>query len=143
MSLEEIFTEQIKRRQAATFALVQHWGGRLESDARQSASWNDRTGHARQNIQGGAEQRGDILILYLSHGMRYGTFLETGTKPHVIRAKSKKGLYWGATRANGKPLIVRKVNHPGTKARPVIEPTMRRNLNQIKSDLKELWGGRQ
>src|SRR5947209_6882233 len=41
----------------------------------------------------------------------YAAYVEFGTKPHVIEAKTKKALYWpGASHP------VRKVNHPGTAA---------------------------
>lgn len=141
MSMESNFDEKLERRKAATFALAQRWAGRMESDAKLGASWNDRTGHARQGIHGGAERRGEEAILYLAHTVRYGQWLELGSPPHVIRAKTKKGLFWGAARADGKPLIVRSVNHPGTKARPIIRPTIERNLPALKADIKRIWNG--
>ncbi|MBB6673015.1 hypothetical protein [Cohnella nanjingensis] len=139
MGLADQFQQKIERRQAATLALGQHWAKRMESEAKQKASWRDRTGHARQGIHGGVEKRRDVIVLYLAHSMRYGQWLETGSAPHVIRAKTKRGLFWGATRANGKPLIVKKVNHPGTKARPIIRPTMERNLKGLRADLRKIW----
>jgi hypothetical protein len=41
-------------------------------------------------------------------------FLEEGTKPHVIRPRTAKVLFWPAGR--GGPAFATKVNHPGTKA---------------------------
>lgn len=49
----------------------------------------------------------------------YAIYVEMGTKPHEIRAKNGGAL---AFQMNGHTVIVRKVNHPGTKAQPFIEP---------------------
>ncbi|MBU5441212.1 hypothetical protein [Paenibacillus sp. MSJ-34] len=142
-SIADRVTEVINRRKAAAFALAQHWGKSNESDAKSNASWNDRTGHTRQGIHGGAEKHGDIIVIYLAHTMRTGTYLETGTGIHgprksayVIRPRNRKALKFGGP--NG-PIFAKKINHPGMKARPIIEPTLRRNIRQIKSDFKELW----
>lgn len=46
----------------------------------------------------------------------YLRFLETGTKSHVISARS------GGVLSNGKQTFGESVNHPGTPARPVMQP---------------------
>ncbi|MYL45052.1 hypothetical protein GLV94_05305 [Virgibacillus halodenitrificans] len=111
--------EKIRRKKAALYAMCDNFSGHMEAHAKQTATWVDRTGHARQSIHGGAEQKGDEVITYLSHGAEYGGYLEEGTPPHVIRPKNKKALYWyGASHP------VKEVHHPGTKAQPVIGPTV-------------------
>jgi hypothetical protein len=71
-----------------------------------------RTEAARRKVIGTVYARTD-----------YAAFVHDGTRPHVIRPKP------GRRRADGKPtalkfkiggrtVIVRKVNHPGTEARP-------------------------
>lgn len=47
----------------------------------------------------------------------YGPYIEKGTGPHVIVARSAKALYWPGARHP-----VRKVKHPGGKAYPFILP---------------------
>jgi hypothetical protein len=46
----------------------------------------------------------------------YASFVEFGTKPHVIEPKDKKALYW-----QGADHPVKRVNHPGTAANPFME----------------------
>lgn len=59
------------------------------------------------------------------HTLRVGTnvdyalYVELGTKPHVIRPKTKKALYWEGA---GHP--VPEVHHPGTRAQPYLRPAL-------------------
>jgi hypothetical protein len=46
----------------------------------------------------------------------YAAYVEYGTKPHTIVARSKKALYWP-----GADHPVMSVNHPGTKPNPFME----------------------
>ncbi len=48
---------------------------------------------------------------------KYAHFVHDGTRPHVIQPKRKKALKF-MSRTKGRYIIVRKVNHPGTRARP-------------------------
>lgn len=50
---------------------------------------------------------------------KYAPYVEFGTKPHEIRAKNAGAL---AFKVGGNTVIVKKVNHPGTKARPFVRP---------------------
>ncbi len=106
----------------------------MESEAKRNARWTDRTSHARQSIHSGVEGRGRELTLFLAHGVKYGAFLEEGTPPHVIRPKNKKALYW-----KGAAHPVKKVNHPGTKAYPILEDTIRSNKNRLIKDIASWW----
>jgi len=68
--------EFIERKKAGLYALLQNWAGQLEGYAKVHAPWTDRTGHARQGLHGGVDIRGEQLVLYLSHGVEYGIWLE-------------------------------------------------------------------
>jgi len=46
----------------------------------------------------------------ISHA-NYSSFVEGGTKPHIIRASNKKALHW---KKGGKDFFSKFVNHPGT-----------------------------
>ncbi len=73
----------------------------------------------------------------------YAAFVELGTKPHVIRPRSKRTLAWstGGTRLSGRPTasarrsgamrFARKVNHPGTKAKPYLVPAAKIALGRV------------
>lgn len=48
----------------------------LEAEAKKNRKWIDRTGQARQRLQGGSELRPGKLVIYLQHGVDYGIYLE-------------------------------------------------------------------
>lgn len=49
----------------------------------------------------------------------YAPFVEFDTRPHKITAKNGKALSFTV---NGAKIVVRSVNHPGTKAQPFVRP---------------------
>lgn len=58
--------------------IAQYWSAVLESYAKDTAPWTDRTGNARQSLHTFIEELSrDTVTLYLSHGMEYGIHLET------------------------------------------------------------------
>jgi hypothetical protein len=127
--------EHIERKKAGMFILVNTFASELENEAKINASWKDRTGHARQSINGKASNRGSIYRISLSHGVEYGGILEEGSKPHIIKPKNKKALYW-----RGAAHPVKQVNHPGTKGNPIIGPTIENNIDRIRTTVIEYWG---
>jgi len=76
MALGDQTREFLERKKAGLYALLQNWAGTMEGYAKSYAPWTDRTGHARQGLQGGVDVRGDQQVLYLSHGVDYGIWLE-------------------------------------------------------------------
>lgn len=114
--------------------ILLNFAGIIETEAKRNARWTDRTSHARQSIHSGVEGMGRELTLFLAHGVKYGTFLEEGTPPHIIRPKNKKALYW-----SGAAHPVKQVNHPGTKGYPIIEPTLMGNKNRLIKDIGDWW----
>ena len=48
----------------------------VESYAKANRRWTDRTGHARQRLTGYVEEQQDKVIIYVSHGVNYGIYLE-------------------------------------------------------------------
>lgn len=128
--------EEIQRKTAAVHLLSSVWANKLEAYAKSHASWIDRTSHARQSIHSGVEKDGEEILLYLSHGVQYGTILEEGSRPHIIKPVNKKALYWP-----GAAHPVKQVKHPGTKGKPIIGPTINRNLPQIRKDINSILRG--
>lgn len=61
---------------AAAGALANAFAPQLESHAKANAPWTDRTGNARQSLFAVVDVQTNKVILYLSHGMEYGVFLE-------------------------------------------------------------------
>lgn len=77
------------------------------------------TGRLRNSIKVFIE--GNKLKIFM---VDYAKFIEFGTLPHVITPNSKKALAF-----NG--IVVRKVNHPGTRPNNFIRRTLRRKLPGI------------
>jgi HK97 gp10 family phage protein len=73
------------------------------------------TGELRESI-GVQVQPGRVVV---GPTAAHATYVEYGTKPHIIEPKNKKAL---AFKVNGKTVIVKRVQHPGTKAQPFVRP---------------------
>ncbi len=58
---------------------------------------------------------GNEIIIYTKDPVV--TYIEYGTKPHIIRPKFKQALKF---QVKGETVITKEVHHPGTKAKPFI-----------------------
>jgi len=76
MALGDQTREYLERKKAGLYALLLNWAGTMEGYAKSHAPWTDRTGHARQSLHGGVDIQDDQQVLYLSHGVEYGIWLE-------------------------------------------------------------------
>ena len=87
------------------------------------------TRHLTRNV---ATQMGDLEATIHTSNVKYAVIVEKGSKAHVIRPKNKKALYWeGAKRP------VKLVNHPGSKAKPYLEPAFESEKDKFIENLKE------
>lgn len=136
MALGDETQERINRKIAGLHALGMSIGSDLESKARSNASWTDRTGDTRRKIHGGADKISNGTTVYLAHGSIVGLFMEEGTAPHVIRPVNKKALRFTS---GGNEVFAKKVNHPGIKARPIVEPTGYSEKHNIVSQVRRYW----
>lgn len=125
----------VVRNKAATFLVCQSVAAQMEKKAKSVAPWQDRTAHARQSINGGAEILGDMVRIHIAHGVKYGRYLEKGTPAHEILPHGKKALYW-----NGAPHPVKAVHHPGTKSMPAVLPAAEFGKQDLKAAVTSLWG---
>ena len=100
----------------------------IERNAKSSASV--KTGHLRRSI---STKMGDMEATIHTSNLKYAPMVEFGTRPHIIRTKNKKALYWkGATHP------VKQVNHPGSKAKPYLIPAFEKEKDQFLEKLKEV-----
>ena len=136
MTFSDRARSYIARRKTETHLTCENIAGRMGQKAKQLAPWKDRLSHARQSINSGVEARGNTFIMYVAHGVRYGRYLEQGTRPHVILPKRKKALYW-----NGAEHPVKRVNHPGTRKYPAIVPAAQAGQEELKRAMRTIWGG--
>lgn len=66
----------------------------MEQYAKENAPWTDRTGNARQGLQGFVEEVSQTIVdIYISHGVDYGVFLET-------RWAGRWGILWPTIQAH-------------------------------------------
>ena len=100
----------------------------IERNAKSSASV--KTGHLRRSI---STKMGDMEATIHTSNLKYAPMVEFGTRPHIIRAKNKKALYW-----KGAKHPVKKVNHPGSKAKPYLIPAFDKEKDQFLEKLKEV-----
>ena len=78
--------------------------------------WTNRTGKTGQSFR--VEAGVETLSATLTSGSKVARFLLNGTPPHVIQARRRDAL---AFVVNGTQVFRRRVNHPGTKARPYLQ----------------------
>lgn len=128
--------ESLRRKKAATYLLCQNISNDMERKAKSIAPWQDRTAHARQSINSETQLSGYDINMTISHGVKYGRYLEKGTSAHSIYLKNKKAFMW-----NGLPHPIKKnpIHHPGTKSYPAIIPAAEYGKNQLDMAIKKLW----
>ncbi len=112
----------------------------LISQAKSKTYWKDRSGNARQLINGGSEGGAGSYELYLAHGTEYGEFLEEGTgiygpTKRTIVPVSKKVLSW--LDEDGKRHFAKSIK--GMKARPVLKDTLNENKSLIINTIEKYW----
>ena len=112
--------------------LLKNTGMKIEASAKDNLTNNKSvdTGHLRRGI--GNFRRGMTVTVHTSN-IKYAVMVEKGTKAHIIKPKDKKALYWkGATHP------VKKVNHPGSKAKPYLIPAFEKEIPYFIDKLKEV-----
>ena len=87
------------------------------------------TGHLRRSLSFKATMTEGIVH---TSNLKYARFVEEGTRPHVIKPKSKKMLYW-----KGASHPVKQVNHPGSRAKPYLIPAFEDEKPKFINNLKE------
>ena len=88
------------------------------------------TGHLRRGIS--TDIKGLGATIHTSN-IKYAPGVEYGTKAHIIKPKNKKALYWKSAKHP-----VKKVNHPGSKAKPYLIPAFEKEKDQFLEKLKEV-----
>ena len=107
-------------------------GFNIEAKAKLNIANNGsvKTGHLRRGI---TTDVGNMEVTVHTSNIKYARGVEEGTRPHIIRAKGKKALYWKGARHP-----VRKVNHPGSRAKPYLIPAFEKEKEVIMKDLEKV-----
>lgn len=113
-------------------------------EARRVGRYQDRSGRLRAGIIARfVSNSGRSVTWEILSPASYSKFIESGTRPHVIRARGDGYL---AFQVGGRTVFARQVNHPGTHAYPFAGPGMQqaertlvRELEQLPAELGQVW----
>ena len=107
-------------------------GFNIESKAKLNITNNGsvKTGHFRRGI---ATDVGNMEVTVHTSNIKYARGVEEGTRPHAIRAKNKKALYW-----KGAKHPVKSVRHPGSRAKPFLIPAFEKEKEVLIRDLEKV-----
>ena len=107
-------------------------GFNIEAKAKLNITNNGsvKTGHLRRGI---TTDVGNMEVTVHTSNIKYARGVEEGTRPHTIRAKNKKALYW-----KGAKHPVKSVRHPGSRAKPFLIPAFEKEKEVIIKDLEKV-----
>lgn len=112
--------------------VIKKAGFNIERNAKQNIANNGSvvTGHLRRGI---TTNVGNMEATVHTSNIKYARGVEYGTKPHVIKAKNKKALYW-----KGAKHPIKSVQHPGSRAKPYLIPAFEKEKEVIIKDLEKV-----
>jgi hypothetical protein len=93
--------------------LLDHLGGLIKADAREFAPKDSGA------LAASIDHEVSDQVLRVGSNLDRALWMEEGTKPHVIRPKNAKALFWPGAEH---PYAL--VNHPGTLAQPFLRPAL-------------------
>ena len=113
-------------------SVIKKAGFNIERNAKQNVENNRsiKTGHLRRGI---TTDVGNMEVTVHTSNIKYARGVEEGTRPHTIKAKNKKVLYW-----KGAKHPVKSVQHPGSKAKPFLIPAFEKEKEVIIKDLEKV-----
>ena len=112
--------------------VLNNTGFKIEAQAKTNLNRNKSvvTGHLMRGI---TTKIGNMEVTVHTSNIKYAPMVEYGTKPHIIKAKNKKALYW-----KGASHPVKSVRHPGNKAKPYLIPAFESEKDNLIKNLKEV-----
>ena len=112
--------------------VIKKAGFNIERNAKQNFANNGsvKTGHLRRGI---TTDVGYMVVTVHTSNIKYARGVEEGTRPHIIRAKGKKALYW-----KGAKYPVKSVRHPGSRAKPFLIPAFEKEKEVLIKDLEKV-----
>ena len=107
-------------------------GFNIEAKAKLNITNNGsvKTGHLRRGV---TTDIGNMEVTVHTSNIKYARGVEEGTRPHTIRAKNKKALYW-----KGAKHPIKSVRHPGSRAKPFLIPAFEKEKEVIIKDLEKV-----
>ena len=106
----------------------------IKKDAKKKVAY--KTGALSRSINTTYGKQGSEAVIKAD--VSHASFVEYGTRAHTIRPKNKKAL---AFNSGNKMTFAKKVNHPGTKAKPFMEPAFNENVPLFIKRLEDALNG--
>lgn len=110
-------------------------GAEAERAARATTRFRDRSGVLRNSIAfdgpHGTLAGGDLHGV-LSAGAPYASYIEKGTRPHLIKPTHRQALRWPV---EGGFLFAKVVRHPGTAPRPFLAEAVAATEPRLRDEL--------
>ena len=104
----------------------------IEKNAKSNLTKNKSVATGELRRRTSTDIKGLEATIHTSN-LKYAPHVEYGTRAHIIRPKNKRFLYW-----EGAKYPVKKVNHPGSKAKPFLIPAFNQEKDQFLEKLKEV-----
>ena len=102
--------------------------------AKDTTLFKDKTGALRGSIRQWDSGAFSGQVLAGTPAVKHATFMENGTRPHVIKARRAPFLVF---RVNGVLVRAKQVNHPGTAKRPFMANARRDGAIALSLSLHE------
>lgn len=124
---EAELARQLTGPQSILLRVVARMSRRIQSNASQRAPVD--TGNMRRMIaEDPITVSGNHVYGGVTSRAKYSRFVHNGTEAHIIRPRHKKALRFTM---EGRPVIVRQVRHPGTRARPFLLNAAIEEVNKL------------
>lgn len=101
-------------------------GRRIVANAQQRVAV--KTGTLRRSIGMDVTAAGTTITLSVFAKAKHASFVEQGTRPHVIMPRKARVLRF---QSGGKTVFAMRVNHPGTKPRPFLRPAVEEEIRKL------------
>lgn len=109
----------------------------MAKDAKNNVRKNSyKTGALHRSINTVYEKQGTQAIIQAT--ANHASFVENGTRAHTIKPKNAKVL---AFNSGNKMVFTKSVKHPGTKAKPFMEPAFNKNIPNYIKRLEDVING--
>lgn len=95
-----------------------------------------KTGALHRSINTVYGKQGTQAIIHST--ANHASFVENGTRAHTIKPKNAKVL---AFNSGNKMVFTKNVKHPGTKAKPFMEPAFNKNIPNYIKRLEDVING--
>ena len=120
---KEVFERRLRQAVKSSTFMVQN-------EAQQKHDFITRTAQLERAVDTkfSFDNGNNIGVVYIDNQVApYGIFVHQGTKPHIIKPKTKRALRW-VPMAGNSFFFAKEVHHPGTKSDPFYMKRWKENV---------------